>query len=268
VAAAAGAVLVAVVSGIATAWVGRIPFVNPPAEATVAPISTVASGARLPFTVASEISRADCETDLFTAKPPRDIDFSKPLRKPPELAGSDAPYGWGWKVFPAADGAPNASPASVYVTVQGTTTTAVVLRSIDIRVVQRRIAPAGTILHNDCGGNITYRWLAVDLDKNPPHVNAVLDKSMVDVLPPASPKNREPIRFPYTVSSTDPEVFEIRATTVNCDCDWIAEMSWTSGGDSGVVTIRDGGKPFRTVGRANATAQCNGLGKECGAPTK
>lgn len=58
----------------------------------------------------------------------------------------------------------------------------------------------------------------------------------------------EAVAFPYSVSVTDPEVLLITGRTVGCDCDWFAELTWSSGGRSGTVRVDDGGRPFRTSG--------------------
>lgn len=259
VAGVAGTVVAAVLAGIATGWLNKIPGVNPDTSPTVASSSSAAEPGE-PFTTNVTIDVDDCSTNWYVPKAAPDIDFPRPTPKQDGVIGD---YGSGWDTFSAADDGIPASPSSVFLSVQGKTSTAVVLNRLEIRIVQRRPAPVGTILDNPCGGEFIYRWLAVDLDQNPPKVAARLDKVVIEADPPTLPQNRQPIRFPYKVSSTDPEVFKITAETVKCDCEWIAVLSWQSAGRNGTKIINNLGKPFRTVGRANARYQCDGLGIQC-----
>jgi len=259
VAGIAATVVATVLAGIATGWLNRIPGVNPDTSPTVTSSSPVAEPGE-PFTTDVAIDVDDCARDWYVPKVATDIDFSQPTRQQDGVIDN---YGGGWDTFPAADDGIPASPSNVFLSVQGKTSTVVVLNRLDIRIVQRRFAPIGTILDNPCGGEFTYRWLAVDLDKHPPKVTARFDEVAIEGDPSVLPQNRQPIRFPYKISSTDPEVFQITAETVNCDCEWIAVLSWQSAGRNGTKIIDNLGEPFRTVGRANARYLCDGLGKQC-----
>jgi hypothetical protein len=65
---------------------------------------------------------------------------------------------------------------------------------------------------------------------------------------------KEPaIDFPYTLSQTDPEVLNIAASTVNCDCSWRARLHWIYQGKPGVTVIDAHGLPFRTVSGSRST---------------
>jgi len=253
VAGVAGTVVAAVLAGIATGWLNRIPGVNPNASPSVASSSSAAEPGE-PFTTTVEIDTGVCSTDWYVPKAAPDIDFSRPT---PKQGGLIEDYGSAWEEFSAADDGFPASPSNVFLSVQGKTFTAVVLNRLDIRVVRRSPATVGTILDNPCGDASAYRWLAVDLDKQPPKVTARLSEAVIESEPSALPQNQQPIRFPYIVSSTDPEVFQITAETVNCDCEWIAVLSWQSAGRNGTKIINNLGKPFRTVGRANTRYKCS-----------
>ena len=67
--------------------------------------------------------------------------------------------------------------------------------------------------------------------------------------PGEPPKQRQlaPVNFPYRISATEPEVFEIRATAKQCDCQWTFELEWSSDGKTGWEEINNNGQPFRTV---------------------
>jgi hypothetical protein len=250
VAGVAGTVVATVLAGIATGWLNRVPGLNPDTPADTSE----------PFTTSVEIDKDDCSTAWYVPKAPSDINFSGPIQ---QQDGTIKGYGNGWDSFTAAaDGSP-ASPLTALLSIQGKTSTAVVINRLDIRTVQRRPAPNGTILGNPCGGALTYRWLAVDLDNIPPRITAELNKEYEKQHPEMSPQSRQSIQFPYKISSTDPEVFQIEAETVYCDCEWVAVLSWQSAGRSGTKIIDNHGKPFRTIGQANAHYQCDGLGRQC-----
>ena len=52
--------------------------------------------------------------------------------------------------------------------------------------------------------------------------------------------------FPFRVTSTDVEVFDLDAHVEGHDVSWYLELEWSSGGRDGTLRIDDGGKPFRT----------------------
>jgi hypothetical protein len=264
-----GGVLTAVITAVLIAVVtGLLNISSPRRDDTVAdrpgPTGSASEShaAEVPFTVVAEVSQSDCTSPRFVPKPPEEIDFGQPLRNPPGYE-FDGVAGRGWDSYPAADGSNPVSPAAVYLTVQGKTPFAVVITSLEVVVTGRSPAPTGTVLRNGCGGEISYRWLVVDLDDDPPRVRSEVDEVIIELLPPESPAEREPIRFPYQVSSTDPEVFEIVTNTVDCDCSWVAVVSWQSGGRSGRTVVDNDGRDFRTIGSAHAVAVCDAVGEEC-----
>ncbi|MFB7495190.1 hypothetical protein ACFC09_10860 [Streptomyces sp. NPDC056161] len=54
----------------------------------------------------------------------------------------------------------------------------------------------------------------------------------------------EKTSFPYTVSESDVEFFEIDATTRQSSCKWQGKVHWTVGGKVHDSVISDNGKPF------------------------
>ncbi|MFD7747396.1 helix-turn-helix domain-containing protein [Streptomyces sp. NPDC059698] len=159
-----------------------------------------------------------------------------PAAVPPPPAEADA------APWAAALGAVHAGETGVRITVQGRDERAVVLESLRIRVVERRPVAGGRVyrMSSGCGGSLTPRMFDVDLDAPRPAARPV-----------AGNDSGEPVAavaFPYRVSVTEPEVFLITGRTVGCDCDWFAELGWSSGGRSGTVRVDDGGRPFRTGG--------------------
>jgi hypothetical protein len=155
---------------------------------------------------------------------------------------------------------------AVLLTVQGRTAAEVVLTSLQVLVVNRAAAVGGTHVHEQCGGPGAARELDVNLDHDPPTYRPIARPDLLDNNGPAWQK--APLVFPYKVSLTDAETFLILANTFKCDCQWRIKLDWASQGATGTTLIDDHGKPFRTTGDHNATADCtteNGL--TCGPPT-
>ncbi|MFE2978381.1 helix-turn-helix domain-containing protein [Streptomyces sp. NPDC059258] len=154
---------------------------------------------------------------------------------PPPVEADAAPWA-------GALGAVHAGETGVRISLQGRDERAVVLESLRIRVVERRSPAPGRVyrMSSGCGGSLTPRMFDVDLDVPRPVARSVAGNDSGEPI--------EAVAFPYRVSVTDPEVFLITGRTAGCDCDWFAELSWSSGGRSGTVRIDDGGRPFRTSG--------------------
>ncbi|MEI7031190.1 helix-turn-helix domain-containing protein [Streptomyces pratensis] len=159
-----------------------------------------------------------------------------PSAVPPPPVEADA-GSWARKL-----GAVHAGETGVRITVQGRDERAVVLEALHIRVVERRSPAAGRVyrMSSGCGGALTPRAFDVDLDAPRPVARSVPGNDSGEPI--------EALAFPYRVSASDPEVLLITGRTVGCDCDWVAELTWSSGGLSGTVRLDDGGRPFRTSG--------------------
>ncbi|MGW1439759.1 helix-turn-helix domain-containing protein [Streptomyces griseus] len=159
-----------------------------------------------------------------------------PTAVPPPPVEADA------ESWAGALGAVHAGEAGVRITLQGRDERAVVLEALRIRVVERRSPAPGRVyrMSSGCGGSLTPRMFDVDLDAPRPTARPVAGNDSGEPIAAVS--------FPYSVSVTDPEVLLITARAVGCDCDWYAELTWSSGGRSGTVRVDDGGRPFRTSG--------------------
>ncbi|MFE2055476.1 helix-turn-helix domain-containing protein [Streptomyces sp. NPDC059446] len=125
-------------------------------------------------------------------------------------------------------------------TVQGTSGEAVVLNGLHVRVLGRDagLARSAFSMGNGCGSGITPRSFEIDLDDSRPRSKPVAGTDGDTAVPAKD--------FPYRVSSTDVEVFNLDAHVEGHDVTWYLELEWTSGGRSGVLRVDDGGKPFRT----------------------
>ncbi|MEE1760305.1 helix-turn-helix domain-containing protein [Streptomyces sp. SP18BB07] len=186
-----------------------------------------ATGVPLTWTVNSQLWALGCGHDYVVAKPPEEV--------PPPPAPQDA------EVWAATQRGVHGRNTIVEITVQGRKSTAVVLNALRVRVVGRTTPVEGNsyVMGGGCGGRVTPRYFDVDLDKDRPIARSV-DGADLDVRIPA-------VRFPYSVSATDPEVLKVSAETATCDCSWYLELDWSSEGRTGTVRIDDGGSPFRTT---------------------
>ncbi|MFJ6443928.1 helix-turn-helix domain-containing protein [Streptomyces sp. NPDC091649] len=205
---------------------------GPRAEVLPAPSGSTSGPAdgRTPFTwtVDGHVWKNGCDHSYLLDRAPAAV--------PPPPAEADA------AAWAGALGAVHAGEMGVRITLQGRDERAVVLEALRIRVVERRPAAEGRVyrMSSGCGGALTPRTFDVDLDAPRPVARSV-----------AGNDSGEPIAavaFPYSVSVTDPEVLLLTGRTVGCDCDWYAELAWSSGGRSGTVRVDDGGRPFRTSG--------------------
>ncbi|WP_406014454.1 helix-turn-helix domain-containing protein [Streptomyces sp. NBC_00984] len=126
------------------------------------------------------------------------------------------------------------------VTVQGKSGQAVVLNGLHVRTLSRKapLAWSAYSMGEGCGSGITPQSFDIDLDDGRPTLTPVAGQQG-DVRVP--PKN-----FPFRVSSTDVEVFDLNAHVEGHDVSWYLELEWSSGGREGTLRIDDGGKPFRT----------------------
>ncbi|MEU1163613.1 helix-turn-helix transcriptional regulator [Streptomyces sp. NPDC005921] len=191
---------------------------------TTAPAPT---GVPLTWTADSQIWEGGCGHDYVIDKQPAQV----PPPPVPQDAGSWA----------ATQNAVHGGNTIVEISVQGRSTTAVVLEDLRVRVVGRS-APAPGIAYSTtdgCGGGLTPRYFDVNLDKDRPIARPVAGEG-------PDGNTVSTMHLPYRVSSTDPEVLRVKANTVGCDCRWYLELDWSSQGRSGTVRVDDHGQPFRT----------------------
>ncbi|SEF27117.1 hypothetical protein SAMN05421837_103642 [Amycolatopsis pretoriensis] len=200
-----------------------------------------AGSAPNPITAAVHAVAPLCGYPWVTAKRPDQIHLPVP--------GQIIAYG-NWSDWAEVSDGATSPPGLVQLTIQGRDNAPVTLTDIRVRVLNRRAPLHGTSLTRECGDQGAIRWLEVDLDRDP--VRAVA-KDQFDAMPEDTPAwERKPIKFPYTVSITNPETFMIQAETEDCDCDWVADVFWSAQGKTGVLPVTNSGKPFRTTSTKNA----------------
>ncbi|MFJ7077270.1 helix-turn-helix domain-containing protein [Streptomyces sp. NPDC098781] len=185
------------------------------------------TGVPLTWSTDSHVWQAGCGHDYVIAKPPGQV--------PPPPNPQDA------ATWAGTQNAVHGQQTLVRITVQGRSSTAVVLDALRVRVVGRSAPMEGSnyAMDHGCGGALTPRYFSVDLDKDRPIARPV-DGNDTGVTIPA-------MRLPYRVSAEDPEVLLVDARTVSCDCTWYLELDWSSQGRTGTVRVDDHGRPFRTT---------------------
>jgi hypothetical protein len=182
--------------------------------------------APLTWTANSQAWAIHCSHDYVVEK--------SPARVPPPPAPEDA------GTWAAKQRAVHGRETDVEISVQGRTTTAVVLESLRVRVVGRAAPVHGTAYAMDqgCGGEVSPRYFGVDLDARRPLARPVAGSDLGTPVPA--------VHLPYRVSAQDPEVLLVKARTQTCDCRWYLELGWSSQGRTGTLRIDDHGRPFRT----------------------
>ncbi|MEU2332473.1 helix-turn-helix domain-containing protein [Streptomyces sp. NPDC006654] len=198
-----------------------------PSGGTTPSAPSGATGVPLTWTANSQLWELGCNHDYVIDKQPAQV--------PPPPAPQDA------GTWAATQNAVHGGDTIVEVSVQGRSSTAVVLEGLRVRVVGRT-APAPGIAYSmadGCGGGLTPRYFDVNLDKDRPIARPVAGEG-------PDGKTVSTMHLPYRVSATDPEVLRVQASTVGCDCRWYLELDWSSQGRSGTVRIDDHGQPFRT----------------------
>jgi hypothetical protein len=119
----------------------------------------------------------------------------------------------------------------------------VVLHALYVHVVSSKPAPKGIAYTpgSGCGGGLDPASFAVDLDATVPRTKPVAGYLGTGETATLSD-------FPYQISTGDPQVLDVDASTVGQDVSWYLELAWSSGDRSGYQIVNDHGQPFRTVG--------------------
>lgn len=177
-----------------------------------------------------------CDHDYVIGRPPAEV----PPPPPEQDAG----------VWAATQDAVHGRRTKVRISVQGRSSTAVVLEALRVRVVSRGTPVPGNAyaMGQGCGSDLTPRSFTVNLDADRPVAHP---KDGTDAGADAGADGQRTIpaaHFPYRVSAEDPEVLLVDATTQTYDARWYLELEWSSQGRTGTIRIDDDGRPFHTTG--------------------
>ncbi|MFF4397284.1 helix-turn-helix domain-containing protein [Streptomyces sp. NPDC001480] len=185
-----------------------------------------ATGLPVTWSADSQVWKLGCGHDYVIDKPPTQV--------PPPPVQQDA------AAWAATQGAVHGRQTMVQISVQGRSSTAVVLEALRVRIVSRGNPAAGNAYAMDqgCGGEITPRGFTVNLDADRPIARPKDGADSEHTIPA--------VHFPYRVSAEDPEVLLVDATTQTYDARWYLELDWSSQGRTGTIRIDDHGRPFHT----------------------
>jgi hypothetical protein len=118
----------------------------------------------------------------------------------------------------------------------------VILHSLEVEKVAVAPPLEGTLVsYFGQGGAAAVRYFDVYLDEQPAKVEFIGLNDTPTLL------------FPYRVSDTDVEIFDLRAFTRRSDVKWRILLHYSAAGKEGTITIDDHGKPFETTAIATAT---------------
>lgn len=134
-----------------------------------------------------------------------------------------------------------ASGYTVRITIEATGILAVLLEGLDVIVVGRRTPPEGSL--NPHAGAVEPRPFDLLLDDPEPRVRATGSNS------------GDTTDFPFKVSSSDPEVFDITVRTESSDVEWFLDLRTICLGRRQSTRIDLAGRPFRTVARPKAALE-------------
>ncbi|MFH8476855.1 transcriptional regulator [Streptomyces sp. NPDC018000] len=196
------------------------------AGAGAGPGAQTGGGVPLSATISSYNWEAPCNQYYVLDQKPDDV--------PPPPPPQDT-RGWA-RALGGVDG----GQMLLEVTVQGKSGEAVVLNGLHVRTLSRKAPLPWSVysMGDGCGSGITPQSFDIDLDDIRPAVTPVAGQQGDERVPPKD--------FPFRVTSTDVEVFDLDVHVEGHDVSWYLELEWSSGGRKGTLRIDDGGKPFRT----------------------
>ena len=165
--------------------------------------------------------------------------IAKPIEEiepPPNGEFEEGRYAWAH-----AQGGVDALESLIRFVVRGETAEPVVLMGLRVEIVERGPPLAGTLVsYFGLGAPAAVRFFEIDLDAERPRARFIGDDE------------RETTLFPYRVSSSELEIFDVVARSLRSDVSWRLRLDYVAKGEQGTTTIDDHGKPFRTTARHDA----------------
>lgn len=149
---------------------------------------------------------------------------------PPNGSDEQGRYSWAKEM----DGV-DALGTVLRLVIRGRSEAPVTLHGLEVEIVARRPPLAGTLLTYDGqGAGQAVRYFEIGLDEEPPSAAYMDDKAS------------EAVPFPYRVSQTELEVFDIYAFTLKHYVEWRLRLAYTDDEGDGTIVIDDDGQPFKT----------------------
>ncbi|MGX1778344.1 hypothetical protein ACWIGW_39995 [Nocardia brasiliensis] len=137
----------------------------------------------------------------------------------------------------------------------------VTLLALTLEVMERRPPMVGTRVYRPSGGAQMGRYIDFDVDADPPRI---IDSSNNPEYNPTLRK--EPMQFPYQISTTDTELFLVSVRTAESDITWRVRIAWSTGVDSSETVIDNDGSPFEVSAPGPGSQICAVLGTASGTP--
>jgi len=179
------------------------------------------------------------DVDLIDdTKHPHNPEFviAKPIEEigpPPNGDDERGRYTWAH-----AQGGVDAWQSLVRFVVRGESGEPVILMGLRVEVVERGPPVAGTLVtYFGQGAPAAVRYFEIDLGEELPRAKFIGDDEQETTL------------FPFRVSSSELEIFDVVARSLRDDVSWRLQLDYVAKGKQGTTTIDDGGKPFRTTAR-------------------
>lgn len=151
-----------------------------------------------------------------------------------------------WANWSTAQGGEPADGTVIQLVIQSPTDHDIVLTGMDAIVLARRPAISGTYIGaGGCGGINPVFFSVGTLDSDPVKVTSQPGQDAAGHEIPA-------VSFPFTLSKSEPDVFDIVPSASVSDVDWELVLHWVADGKPDQTVIDDHGKPFHFTGESNA----------------
>jgi hypothetical protein len=156
---------------------------------------------------------------------------------PPQGESERGRYRWA-----KAMGGVDALQTVMRLVIRGRGSEPVILHSLEVQKVAVADPLPGTLVsYFGQGAGAAVRYFDIFLDEEPARVQFIGRNDAPAVL------------FPYQVSGTEVELFDLRAVTLRSDVKWRLLLHYSSAGKNGTITIDDRGQPFETTAFGTAT---------------
>jgi len=156
---------------------------------------------------------------------------------PPNGTSERGRYAWAKRM-----GGVDALSTTLRLVIRGRSDAPVVLNNLEVETVEARPPLAGTLVsYLGQGAGEPVRFFEIDLDRSPAAVKYFKRGGQV-------------VLFPYSVSKTDVEVFDIYAYTLRHDVRWRLRLNYTAADKQGTITFDDHGRPFETTAPADPSS--------------
>lgn len=154
--------------------------------------------------------------------------------RPPNGESEHGRYDWAKSM-----GGIDAGSTVVRLIIRGRSESPVILNNLRVEVVKKAAPVAGTLVsYFGQGAGQPVRFFEIDLDRSDPTVDYLKQGN----------KN---VVFPYRVSNSDVEVFDVYAYTLFHDVHWRLHLDYTTSSKEETMTFDDRGEPFETTAQAD-----------------